>query len=225
MARTRGAKDTKPRTRRSNKAEIPSAESTLGEAGSKPNYDPEAELRLMDRYCDRIMPLQKEVARITGQIRAIFKEAKGDGLKTGEVKMAIEIKNNPGGLLEKIKKYQSIFVWQHPNQQAELFGQVDASSAEERAFKDGKRAGLAGEACKPPRHFSVGVLAENWIAGWHAGQEELMKKGFKTKPDDDESADEGEGEPNADESDTPAEFATSTPEHEATQKIVGEMLN
>lgn len=59
-------------------------------------------------------------------------------------------------------------------EQADLFdfGAVKPGVAE-RAFEDGKRAGLAGEECKPP--FDGGSEGhQKYVEGWHRGQESLL---------------------------------------------------
>lgn len=71
-----------------------------------------------------------------------------------------------------------------------LFDGPDRTSAEEKAFADGKRAGLAGEDASPPyaKHLPQ---AQNWMTGWHEGQA-VLAKGFKPAPDDDDFDDVGE---------------------------------
>lgn len=65
-----------------------------------------------------------------------------------------------------------------------FFDEPDRTSSDEKAFADGKRAGLAGEDCSPPfaKHLPQ---AGRWLEGWHAGQEVVLK-GFKPTPEPDD---------------------------------------
>lgn len=58
--------------------------------------------------------------------------------------------------------------------QADLFSDFGGAKpgVAERAFEDGKRAGLAGEECKPP--FNGGSEGhQKYVEGWHKGQADL----------------------------------------------------
>ena len=54
--------------------------------------------------------------------------------------------------------------------QFEMFDGPDRTPAEERAHGEGKRAGMQGDACRPPYDGSVPQY-QKWIDGWHKGQE------------------------------------------------------
>lgn len=216
MARLKGSKDTKPRQRRSKTAAdnvIPIKGPTLN-AGK--NMEPDDEHRLLRNYVDRISPIEEQIASLMGQKRVLYKEAKGEGLKSADIKFALSIKKNPIGQFDALKRQQTIFIWYHPERQADLFGQADTTDAEERAFNDGKRAGLAGEACHPPKHFSAGDLMQNWIAGHAAGQKVNRDKFLQS---DEAGADDPM--PGADDAPAPAD------EHadDAVAKDVTQMLN
>ena len=66
--------------------------------------------------------------------------------------------------------------------QFSLFNEPDRTPGEDKAFADGKRAGLAGEDASPPyaKHLPQ---SSKWLEGWHAGQEVVLK-GFKPAPAD-----------------------------------------
>lgn len=53
---------------------------------------------------------------------------------------------------------------------------------DDRAGEDGKTAGMAGEACAPPKHLAV-TAHQKWIAGWHEGQS-ILASAFKKKRED-----------------------------------------
>ncbi|CDX26852.1 hypothetical protein MPL3356_60589 [Mesorhizobium plurifarium] len=59
---------------------------------------------------------------------------------------------------------------------------LDRRPIAEKAFEDGKRAGMKGEDCKPP-HAPGTEAFDKWIEGWHEGQA-ILAAGFKQKPAD-----------------------------------------
>lgn len=64
--------------------------------------------------------------------------------------------------------------------QGSLFDE-DRRPIEDRAFDEGKRAGMEGKHCEPP-HPAGTSAASRWVEGWHAGQA-ILATGFK-KPAD-----------------------------------------
>lgn len=59
----------------------------------------------------------------------------------------------------------------------DLFPTEDRATAHEKAFDAGKRAGLAGEDRRPPKHLP-GEAAQHWLRGHGEGQE-VLAAGFK----------------------------------------------
>lgn len=57
----------------------------------------------------------------------------------------------------------------------------DMTPATDRAYEDGKRAGLKGEAARPPHDPSVPQYGK-WMEGWHAGQG-VLASDFRKKID------------------------------------------
>jgi ribosome modulation factor len=65
----------------------------------------------------------------------------------------------------------------------------------DRAFLDGRAAGMEGVAATVPPKFSVSHEASNrWLEGWHAGQAALMSN-IKTLQKEDDDADDYEETP------------------------------
>lgn len=54
--------------------------------------------------------------------------------------------------------------------------------------EDGKRAGMQGDACEPPKSLAVDS-AQKWIGGWHEGQTILASAFKKKRPVDGSAAD------------------------------------
>jgi hypothetical protein len=63
-----------------------------------------------------------------------------------------------------------------------LFDDMDRTPATEKAFADGKRAGLAGETARPP-HAPETEQYREWMAGHGEGQSTIAK-GFKAPAND-----------------------------------------
>lgn len=70
------------------------------------------------------------------------------------------------------------------NTQADLFG-TDMRPLEDKAFDEGKQAGLAGATGTPPDRYNSGTLMQRWMAGWHEGQSKL-RSGFRPTSDADD---------------------------------------
>ncbi|MEJ0093791.1 MAG: hypothetical protein WDN46_10210 [Methylocella sp.] len=64
---------------------------------------------------------------------------------------------------------------------------TDRTPINERTRADGKRAGLAGESCNPPRHLT-GTLISEWTAG-HAEGQAVNLSAIRQKPAEDDDAD------------------------------------
>lgn len=50
----------------------------------------------------------------------------------------------------------------------------DDMTTEERAFAQGRRAGVNGEAMTAPTEYAAGDAFQEWCKGWHAGQESIF---------------------------------------------------
>jgi hypothetical protein len=74
--------------------------------------------------------------------------------------------------------------------------EVDRTPAEDRAYDDGKRVGLAGGPCNPPHDPSVPQYAK-WMGGFHAGQA-VLAAGIKRKEPEPEADKPKRGRPRKD---------------------------
>lgn len=128
----------------------------------------------------------------------VCKTIKSEGGSIDEVKLTISLRTPEGEALLKATLEQSIKIarWNGLaiGTQGDLFG-PDRRPIEERAFEEGKRAGLSGENCQPPHQPGTGAY-DKWIEGWHAGQA-VLASGFNKTPSDTEllrpeSEDEGQ---------------------------------
>lgn len=130
--------------------------------------------------------------RADADLKNACKLIKEEGSSLDEIKLAMM---DPAAFEKHVRdKHESLirvalYVGSPVGTQFKLFDEPDRTPVEEKAFADGKRAGLAGEDASPPyaKHLPQ---AQQWMAGWHAGQE-VLTKGFKQKPDDENFDDLG----------------------------------
>jgi len=130
---------------------------------------------------------------------ADFKNAckliKSEGGKTqvADIKTAIRLDTDEGEADVKSELENTLRVarWMGASigSQFEMFDE-DRTPAVDRAFDEGKRAGMKGEPRKPPHDPSTPQYA-TWMEGYGVGNEALATKGFKAPA----TAPEAEGEP------------------------------
>lgn len=115
----------------------------------------------------------------------VCKTIKAEGGSIDDVKRTIELRTPEGEAKLKVQIEQMLRVARWAGlplgTQSDLFG-PDRRPVEERAFEDGKRAGLAGKDCKT-EHAPGTEAYDKWIEGWHAGQA-VLAAGFGKKADD-----------------------------------------
>ena len=120
---------------------------------------------------------------------AAFKVAckliKSEGTKLVDVKLAIELED-PEGSTEMRDRFQrqlevARWVGAEVGTQFQLF--EDRTPFEDKVRDDGKRAGLRGEPCSPPKTLP-GNLMTVWADSWSDGQAVLASKHLKQKAED-----------------------------------------
>jgi hypothetical protein len=133
---------------------------------------------LLLQACKQIEAKQTEMATINAAIRNLRKTAKADGISPAELNFALHLrKADPDEATALFRQQVQIAKWlSHPiGKQAELFD-ADRTPIEDRAFEEGKIAGLEGLTAKPPYDA---VAGQKWMDGWHAGQA-VLAGGIKT---------------------------------------------
>lgn len=118
--------------------------------------------------------LKDKVAHATSELRNAYKLAKSEGFLKKDFDWAFELeKDEDDKAIEDRRRQANIARWlNHPiGTQADLFSDgadTDRRSQEERGYAEGKRAGMAGEICKPS--FSAGTDGYGgYMKGWHEG--------------------------------------------------------
>lgn len=130
----------------------------------------------------RIVSFKESIASITGELRNEYKKLKAElGLLKSDVDFALTLEDEDAE--ETHRRRMMIARWeQHPiGLQADMFGDgVDRTPSADKAFANGKRAGLAGDRCNPP-HDPSSEQYQRFVAGFHEGNA-VLAQGIK-RPD------------------------------------------
>jgi uncharacterized protein (UPF0335 family) len=173
MPRHKGSKDKTPRKSRS-------APTSNGPVSTDHNLPAPAPLTddqnaaLLIQGVGKIEALLEKQAEITSSIRILRKQLKADGFDRPVVDYAIYLRKTEPEVAEELHRQQlRVARWlAHPIGTQSSF---DLDQPIDKAFLDGKAAGMEGVAATVPPKFSVSNEASNrWLEGWHAGQSALM---------------------------------------------------
>lgn len=101
------------------------------------------------------------------------KRAKAENADPKMIKFSIELENDEDGKIaaehaerERVASFMCLPIGAN----GDFF---DRTPLVDRAFDEGKRAGMEGETCIPPYDAS-GEAGQAWINGWHEGQKALV---------------------------------------------------
>lgn len=125
----------------------------------------------------RIMSLKAAMASTNSELRLEFKKLKADlGFLRSDVEYALGLEDDDAE--ETHRRRMTIARWeQHPiGLQADMFP-VDRTPAVDRAYADGKRAGLAGERAEPQWHETTEQY-QRYMEGFHEGNA-VLAQGIK----------------------------------------------
>lgn len=172
------------------KADAPKSDAPKEKA---PKKTPRASNDDIDRaaflnYLPKVAERKKEIVdatavvnRIKGTLRTLYKQALADGFSASDFEEGIRLQGNDG---EKAKKNGIIrslriarWLGMDLGAQLDMFEEPSRVPATDRAYEEGKAAGLKGESgtCQYapdlPQH-------QRFMEGWHSGQE-IRAKGFK----------------------------------------------
>jgi len=109
---------------------------------------------------------------------------KSDGFLVLDMKIADDLSGSPKQeqkVRVAVERRLKVARWiGHPlGAQMDLFEKPTPVATVDRAFDEGKAAGMVGDKADPPTHFSAGELAQAWMAGWHEGQKLLVRHKIK----------------------------------------------
>lgn len=134
----------------------------------------------------KIERLQEQMETIKADIRNTRKALKSEGFVRFEVDYALRLRKvDETEEMDRRRREARIARWlNHPiGTQTDLFDDeyTDRTPAVDKAFEDGRIAGMAGEKCEPP--YVGGEQSNRWIEGWHEGQAVLASEGFSPLSD------------------------------------------
>jgi hypothetical protein len=123
-------------------------------------------------------------------LKNVGKRIKAESDSVAKCKQTIQARTPQGEaeLRAEIEQTLEVLRWSGVavGETAEMF--ADRRPADEKAYEEGKMAGLRGETCKPP-HDPATPAAQEWIRGHGAGQSILMES-FQKVPVEEEPATE-----------------------------------
>lgn len=195
MARTRGAKDTKPRKPRSpNKKKDDEAAASAGPADAKPGHNTETgqpsvpttagltddqRAKLYFAHKATILGLRSQLQSTNSDLQNAFKALKADtGITRAEFDRIQQAAKDDVKAKDAHRRFMDMARWEllPIGTQPDMLDEVDRTPLVDRAGAEGKKAGLAGDPCKPPYDGEAG---QKWIAGWHDGQAVKVMEGIK----------------------------------------------
>lgn len=113
-------------------------------------------------------------------LRNVCKTIKADGFTVDQVKVAIASETPEGEAKERTKIRQALqaAVWAGVplGTQLGMFDDPDRTPAVDRAFDEGKRAGMEGRTRRPPYSPDL-EQHDRWLTGWTEGQRAAVQDG------------------------------------------------
>jgi hypothetical protein len=126
------------------------------------------------------------------EFKVACKLIKSEGTKLSDIKLAVDLEDPEASaeMRARLERELRVARWVGApvGTQFSLLDETDRTPIDERVFDEGKRAGLKGEKCEPPRTLP-GNLMTRWTDGWHEGQTALAGK-IKQKDNDQRPEDE-----------------------------------
>jgi len=136
---------------------------------------------LFHQHMKKIKAAKEQMATATSQLRNAYKLAKSEGFPKTDIDYAFMLeKDKDDGAIQARRREAEIAKWMgHPiGTQPDLFAtgvNADPRSQGEKAYEDGKRAGIRGEVCKAP--YGPGTDGyDGYMRGWHDGNAALSNQ-------------------------------------------------
>jgi ribosome modulation factor len=176
MARPKGSKN-KART----KSDVPGAAGVAG-VGHNSKPEPKAELTpdqqraLFLQHKDHYAVALAAKKKADADLKNVCKVAKAEGFTAEQIKAAIAFETPEGEAKEtaKLKQILQAAAWVGApiGTQLAMFDEPDRTPSVDRAFDEGKQAGLQGLVRKPPYSPEV-PQHDAWMNGWYEGQKAI----------------------------------------------------
>lgn len=188
MGRRPGSKDTKPRKRRGEAANGATEAATAPGPGHNAapvelTDDQRQALFFQHRkqYSTLLAAKKAADAALKNACKLAKAELGDDAIDSIKDAILLETPEGEAELKARIERQMRVARWMGlpVGAQADLFGE-DRTPAADKAFADGKRAGLAGETARPPHDPSTEQY-RRWLSG-HAEGQAVLAKGFGRMP-------------------------------------------
>lgn len=152
---------------------------TNGNAGHNSNLT-DAERQAL--HFVHVRDYQRELAakkKADAELKNTAKRIKSEGGSVRAVKLTIELATPEGeaAFRARMAEEAEVASWNGVGVQVDMFAD-EREPAEDRAFGEGRRAGMKGEPNKPP-HSPETVQFRKWMEGYSEGNSVLASEGFK----------------------------------------------
>lgn len=168
MARPKGAKN--------------KAKDSGGEPGQGHNSTPLSDAERQALHFRHVKEYERELAakkKADADLKNTAKRIKAEGDSVAAVKLTIELHTPEGeaAFRARMAEQAEVAAWNGVGMQVDMFAD-ERQPAEDRAFEEGRRAGMKGESNKPPYDPSV-PQHTRWLEGYSDGNAVLASEGFK----------------------------------------------
>jgi ribosome modulation factor len=154
-----------------------------GEApGEGHNSKPLSDAERQALHFRHVTEYQRELAakkKADAELKNTAKRILSEGGSVAAVKQTIELSTPEGetAFRARMAEMAEVAAWNGVGIQVDMFAD-EREPAEDRAFGEGRRAGMKGESNKPPYDPSVPQYAK-WLDGYSEGNAVLFSEGFK----------------------------------------------
>lgn len=178
MARPRGSKN-KAKTVPTSNGEVSSTHNSKPHVAKEPLSDDQLRALFFNHKSQYEKALEAK-KKADATLKVVCKQIKAEGTKLDDIKTAIRLEEPEGEaeLRAQIEREIRVARWVGLplGTQLSLLDEIDRTPIDERAFEEGKRAGLKGQVASPPSSYA-GDTMQKWMDGWSAGQAVLFEKG------------------------------------------------
>lgn len=162
----------------------PKDEAAAGIGHNGGRLSEEDEMNLLFINVGLVSNAQAKLATANSEVRNAYKRAKADGFSKKQVDLAIRLRTEEGQKSFKADLEDSARIarWSGMaiGEQGSLFDEKDRTPIAERAYDEGRRAGLQSEDLNSNPYDVTTEAGQAYISGWHDGQSKY-RAGIKKK--------------------------------------------
>lgn len=181
MGRPKGSRNKTRAERDSEKDGGPLPPNGIGHNGGPSELTDEQKQVLWFEHQKKVVALRKRMENVKADLRNTYKVIRSElGFTKADIDFALRLLDDEDDeLLEQEKRRRTLARWlgHAIGFQEDLF-EPDRTPLADRAFADGRRAGLAGDPCTPA-HAPETEAYRSYMQGFNEGQSALLTKGIK----------------------------------------------